>query len=89
MAQLLSKTVSGFAQAQSQSTIMRSVIDDDLQAMITWYGLLLSLSFVLYGAMHADMSLGKTDNLGYGAVKRRERNVEVLELRTSFRYATG
>lgn len=65
------------------------MIDDDLQAMITWYGLLLSLSFVLYEAMHADMPLGKTDNLGYGAVKRRERNIEVLELRTSFRYATG
>lgn len=41
MARLLSKTVSGFAQAQSQSAILRSVIDDDLQAMITWYGLLL------------------------------------------------
>lgn len=28
-----------------------------------------------------------TDNLGYGPVKRRERNIEVLEKRTSFRDA--
>ena len=36
--------------------------------------------------MHVDMYLEKTDNLGYGPVKRRERNIEVLEKRTSFRY---
>lgn len=38
------------------------------------------------GLMHVDMYLEKTDNLGYGPVKRRERNIEVLEKRTSFRY---